>query len=72
MAYDQLEPFGEERADERAGVVAALIANVNRRRGTRAFKHTDFMLHRLADQASDKASMAKNLQAALRGQRGDG
>jgi len=30
MAYYRLEPFGEERGDLRAGVVAATVANVNR------------------------------------------
>lgn len=30
MAFDSLEPFGEERADLRAGIVAATVANVNR------------------------------------------
>lgn len=30
MAYSMHEPFGPEREDQRAGVVAALIANVNR------------------------------------------
>jgi len=30
MAYSSLEPFGPEREDQRAGMVAALIANVNR------------------------------------------
>jgi hypothetical protein len=30
MAYDQVEPFGELRADLRAGIITATIANVNR------------------------------------------
>lgn len=30
MAYAKIEPFGPEREDQRAGVIAALIANVNR------------------------------------------
>lgn len=30
QAYANVEPFGEERADLRAGIVASLIANVNR------------------------------------------
>jgi hypothetical protein len=30
MAYARLEPFGEERADLRMAVLAALIANANR------------------------------------------
>ena len=29
-AYYSLEPFGEERADLRMGILASLIANVNR------------------------------------------
>lgn len=30
MAYATLEPFGPEREDQRAGVVAATLANINR------------------------------------------
>lgn len=30
MAYAELEPFGQGREDVRAGVIASLIANVNR------------------------------------------
>lgn len=30
MAYSVHEPFGPEREDQRAGMIAALIANVNR------------------------------------------
>lgn len=30
MAYSTHEPFGPEREDQRAGMIAALIANVNR------------------------------------------
>jgi len=30
MQYYQLEPFGEERADLRAGIIAATIANTAR------------------------------------------
>lgn len=30
MAFSMYEPFGPEREDQRAGMVAALIANVNR------------------------------------------
>ncbi len=41
--YYQLEPFGEERADLRNGIVAATIANVNRGKGKRAKKPQDFM-----------------------------
>ena len=43
MAFYRLEPFGEERADVRAGIVASVIANVNRRKGAKAFTARDFM-----------------------------
>ena len=43
IAYHGLEPFGEERADLRAGIVAATVANVHRGRGQRALKPADFM-----------------------------
>ena len=43
MRYAGEEPYGEERADLRAGIVASTIANVNRGKGVRAFKPSDFM-----------------------------
>jgi hypothetical protein len=42
MAYERIEPFGEMRADLRAGIVASVVANANRTRGD-AFKPADFM-----------------------------
>lgn len=42
IAYFNLEPFGEERADLRAGIVASTIYNVNRGKG-RAMHPIDFM-----------------------------
>lgn len=43
MAYDQINPFGEERADLRAGVISSVIANVNRKAGSKSFTPQDFM-----------------------------
>ena len=43
--YAQLEPFGAERDDLRAGIIASTIANANRTKKTRPFKATDFMPH---------------------------
>lgn len=44
MAYAWLEPFGEERSDLRMGILAALIANVNRDPDkTPVFTPLDFM-----------------------------
>ena len=43
MAYDSVEPFGEDRADLRAGIIASTIANVNRESKRKAFVPRDFM-----------------------------
>lgn len=43
MAYYRLDPQGEDRADLRAGIVAATVANAARGRKSRAFKPKDFM-----------------------------
>ena len=43
MAYYQMEPWDETRADWRAGMVAAVIANVNRGKDQRAYKPDEFM-----------------------------
>ena len=43
--YADLEPFGEWRADYRAGLICALIANVNRdpKKTPKPFSAADFM-----------------------------
>lgn len=43
--YARMEPFGEERDDLRAGIIASTIANANRdsRRKPDPFKASDFM-----------------------------
>ena len=43
MAYYELEPFGEDRADLRMAILATLIANANTPRGKRRAKVDDFM-----------------------------
>ena len=43
MDYASRNPFGEERADLRAGIIAATIANANRGKGSKRFKPSDFM-----------------------------
>jgi hypothetical protein len=41
--YSAVHPFGEERADLRAGIIASVIANANRGKRTQAYKPADFM-----------------------------
>lgn len=43
LVYYAQEPFGEDRADLRAGIVASTIANVHRGKGGKAFSPRDFM-----------------------------
>ena len=44
LAYAEAEPFGEERADLRMAILAAVEANVHRsRRGQKTYKPQDFM-----------------------------
>lgn len=45
LAYCEMEPFGEERGDLRAGIVASTVANVNRdpKKRPRPFQPRDFM-----------------------------
>lgn len=42
-AYYTMEPFGEDRADLRAGIIASTTANVFRKSGTQPYKAQDFL-----------------------------
>jgi hypothetical protein len=58
--YEAIEPFGEQRADLRAGIIASTIANVNRGKGQKAFTATDFMpyLEKEQEQSAEDATVA--------------
>ncbi len=43
LAYSQVDPFGEERADLRAAIIASTVANSVRGKGQRSFTPEDFM-----------------------------
>ncbi len=55
-AYYRVEPWGEWRADLRNGITASVIANVNRGRGKRVFKASDFVLNFNRKTAADNLS----------------
>lgn len=74
MAYYGLEPFGDERADLRSGIVAATIANVNRdpKKTRSAFEPGDFMPkfkeeEKEAKPWEDQLQMVEMLNAAFGG-----
>ena len=43
IAYDRIDPFGEERADLRAAIIAATVANAFRGKNGKTFMPVDFM-----------------------------
>jgi hypothetical protein len=61
--YASIEPFGEIRADLRAGIITSMIANVNRGKKTPPFKPIDFMPYAKPDR---KKVVADKISAALR------
>jgi hypothetical protein len=74
-AYYGMEPFGERKADYRAGMVAATIANVNRAQNSKPFKPDDFFPEPRFDEADDdeeswvkQQAMAAMITAAYGGE----
>ena len=72
-AYYALEPFGEDRADLRAGVIASTMANVFRKSGTPPYKAQDFMpkFGREKQDWRDMLEKVRTINAALGGTYGD-
>jgi hypothetical protein len=58
MAFYRLEPFGEERQDLRAAIIAQTIANVNRGAGRPPYKLSDFILEFDGEERANKAPQA--------------
>jgi len=66
IAYAQIEPFGEERADLRAAIIASTVANTARQRGSRAFKPEDFMPQFGGRKAPDEQELKSKVDTAFR------
>jgi len=43
IAYNNVEPFGESRADLRAGIISSVMANIHRGKGQKSFTADEFM-----------------------------
>lgn len=68
MAFAQLEPWGEERADLRAGIIASTMANSMKGAKGKAFKPQDFMpKFEPEDEEATAAMMMAKMRAALGG-----
>ena len=68
MAYYQLEPWGDERADLRMGIQAAVLANVHRARNQRPLKPADFMprFEHVAEPGDGRMTPEQMFEAAVR------
>jgi hypothetical protein len=65
QAYYEIDPFGEDRADLRAGIVASVIANANRdpKRKPTPFTAQDFMpLVRESQRAQQRKPLSTQAQ----------
>lgn len=64
-AYYALEPWGQERADLRAGIIASVVANVAPGRAKKAFTPQDFM-PRYDAPVRGKQMSSSDIQAVFR------
>ncbi len=44
VAFYELEPFGPYRDNLHAGIIASILANIHRAKGSQAMKATDYLL----------------------------
>ncbi|MEM4234433.1 MAG: DUF4035 domain-containing protein [Candidatus Methanomethylicaceae archaeon] len=70
LAYSNIEPFGEQRADLRSAIVSAVIANCHRASGVAPYSPSDFMPvfcedDRLVEVTSDEQILAELAKAGL-------
>lgn len=76
MAYERIDPWGEERADLRAGIVASVFANAFRKKGSKPIKPEDMMPKfgqaRPAQTVEEQLSIVARIRAALRGRKRKG
>lgn len=65
--YEQVEPFGERRADVRAALVASVIANANRdaKKKPSPFTIDDFMPFKEADDGDEELNNEEVAAKAL-------
>ena len=68
-AFDSIDPIGDERGDLLMGILASLMANMNRKKGSKAYRPSDFMpfVDREAVKKADTAALGEQIKAALAG-----
>lgn len=71
MAFYSLHPFGSERDNIHAALIASTIANVNRGKSQHPFTAQDFMLKNEHQQEKEKASELISFMTRLSGKQND-
>lgn len=66
IEFWELEGFGDGRADLRAGIIAATVANCHRGRSARAFTAQDFMPQHKSKKAKTAAEEIQDLDLFFR------
>lgn len=68
--FAKLEPFGEVRADVRSAMICKVIADVNRGKGVKPYKVSDFMPRFEPESQSEEEmlQMVQTLNVALGGE----
>lgn len=68
LAFEQLEPFGGIAHDYRAGLAAAAVYNVNRKKGTDPVKPLDLIpwAHEPRDPAEDSMAIKSAMRQLVR------
>lgn len=66
-----INPWGEDRADLRSGVIASVIANVNRdqKRRPSPFMPKDFMPYARAEEQRDTQELSRKIRSAFMARR---
>jgi len=62
QAYSTIEPFGPPADFWRAGIIASMIANVNRKKNQKPFQPEDFMPKGLRDDTVGRGSAEQTAQ----------
>jgi hypothetical protein len=68
LAYDSLDPFGNQRGDLQAAGIASVIANVHRDKKAKAFTRADFIPDYAGDATrTEPTDLAAKINATLGG-----
>lgn len=66
LAFYQLEPFGDERADLRAAIMPFLFATAFRKRGKTRPSMDDFMVSSMLSDSTDEPMAVREMEMTLR------